>query len=81
MLTRWSLRSCRPETGGQMTSTQQRKKVIMRSPIDGEGYVIEHMGYGTALMGVVLLLVSGIVLFYGLDRASPTGVVAVTLTR
>ena len=33
------------------------------------GYVIEHMGYGTAFMGVALLLAIGIGLFYGLDRA------------
>ena len=33
------------------------------------GYVIEHAGYGTAFMGVALLLALGIVLFYGLDRA------------
>ena len=34
------------------------------------GYAIEHGGYGTAFMGLALLLVAGLGLFYGLDRDS-----------
>jgi MFS family permease len=35
------------------------------------GYAIERAGYGTAFIGLALLLAIGIGLFYGLDRARP----------